>query len=151
MPVKTKDIANELGFKTSSEINPVLYRMERNGIVRRCEGEKVMWTLNSDGGSQQAALLNDPGIVGFGTRIKSEPQQAMGGFSVQEVDFVQPMSFHSGNVKCETNDVSDDDPFMGNVSCSQLSEVGYDSSQSEPSLGFDQINDARRTPILLDK
>lgn len=145
MPVKTKDIANELGFKTSSEINPVLYRMERNGIVRRCEGEKVMWTLNSDGGSQQAALLNDPGIVGFGTRIKSEPQQAMGGFSVQEVDFVQPMSFHSGNVKCETNDVSDDDPFMGNVSCSQLSEVGYDSSQSEPSLGFDQINDARRT------
>lgn len=146
MPVKTKDIANELGFKTSSEINPVLYRMERNGIVRRREGEKVMWTLNSDGGSQQAALLNDPGIVGFGTRIKSEPQQAMGGFSVQEVDFVQPMSFHSGNVKCETNDVSDDDPFMGNVSCSQLSEVGYDSSQSEPSLGFDQINDARRTP-----
>lgn len=145
MPVKTKDIANELGFKTSSEINPVLYRMERNGIVRRLEGEKVMWTLNSDGGSQQAALLNDPGIVGFGTRIKSEPQQAMGGFSVQEVDFVQPMSFHSGNVKCETNDVSDDDPFMGNVSCSQLSEVGYDSSQSEPSLGFDQINDARRT------
>lgn len=145
MPVKTKDIANELGFKTSSEINPVLYRMERNGIVRRREGEKVMWTLNSDGGSQQAALLNDPGIVGFGTRIKSEPQQAMGGFSVQEVDFVQPMSFHSGNVKCETNDVSDDDPFMGNVSCSQLSEVGYDSSQSEPSLGFDQINDARRT------
>lgn len=145
MPVKTKDIANELGFKTSSEINPVLYRMERNGIVRRCEGEKVMWTLNSDGGSQQAALLNDPGIVGFGTRIKSEPQQAMGGFSVQEVDFVQPMSFHSRNVKCETNDVSDDDPFMGNVSCSQLSEVGYDSSQSEPSLGFDQINDARRT------
>lgn len=145
MPVKTKDIANELGFKTSSEINPVLYRMERNGIVRRREGEKVMWTLNSDGGSQQAALLNDPGIVGFGTRIKSEPQQAMGGFSVQEVDFVQPMSFHSGNVKCETNDVSDDDPFMGNVSCSQLSEVGYDSSQSKPSLGFDQINDARRT------
>lgn len=145
MPVKTKDIANELGFKTSSEINPVLYRMERNGIVRRREGEKVMWTLNSDGGSQQAALLNDPGIVGFGTRIKSEPQQAMGGFSVQEVDFVQPMSFHSGNVKCETNDISDDDPFMGNVSCSQLSEVGYDSSQSEPSLGFDQINDARRT------
>lgn len=145
MPVKTKDIANELGFKTSSEINPVLYRMERKGIVRRLEGEKVMWTLNSDGGSQQAALLNDPGIVGFGTRIKSEPQQAMGGFSVQEVDFVQPMSFHSGNVKCETNDVSDDDPFMGNVSCSQLSEVGYDSSQSEPSLGFDQINDARRT------
>lgn len=145
MPVKTKDIANELGFKTSSEINPVLYRMERNGIVRRREGEKVMWTLNSDGGSQQAALLNDPGIVGFGTRIKSELQQAMGGFSVQEVDFVQPMSFHSGNVKCETNDVSDDDPFMGNVSCSQLSEVGYDSSQSEPSLGFDQINDARRT------
>lgn len=145
MPVKTIDIAKELGFKSSSEINPVLYRMERNGIVRRCEGEKVMWTLNSDEGSQQAALLNDPGIVGYGTRIKSEPQQSMGGFSVQEVDFVQPMSFHSGNIKCESNDVSDDDPFMGNVSCSQLSEVGYESSQSEPSLGFDQINDARRT------
>lgn len=144
MPVKTIDIAKGLGFKSSSEINPVLYRMEKNGIVRRCEGEKMMWTLNSDGESQQAALLNDPGIVGFGTRIKSEPQQTMGVFSVQEVDFVQPMSLHSGNVKCESNDVSDDDPFMGNVSCSQLSEVGYESSQSEPSLGFDQINDARR-------
>lgn len=74
MLVKIIDIVKGLGFKFFLEINFVFYRMEKNGIVRRCEGEKMMWILNFDGELQQVALLNDFGIVGFGIRIKSESQ-----------------------------------------------------------------------------
>lgn len=49
MFVKIIDIVKGLGFKFFLEINFVFYRMEKNGIVRMCEGEKVMWILNSDG------------------------------------------------------------------------------------------------------
>ncbi|XP_048728595.2 uncharacterized protein LOC125646393 [Ostrea edulis] len=157
MPVKTMDIARHLGFRTSGQINPTLYNMERKGIVKKsCEGP-VTWVLNSFGGSGEMALLDDPGIVGMGM-LECNPQHAnggsqiaSGGIVVQETNFAQPSpyTFDTRTVKCEGFDTSSEDPFMGNISISQLSEVGYESSQSEPSLSFDQINDAER--ILKNK
>ncbi|XP_061175331.1 double-stranded RNA-specific adenosine deaminase-like [Saccostrea echinata] len=155
MPIKSIDVARHLGFRTSRDINPTLYNMEKTGIVKKCgERGSVMWILNPTEGSQQAALLDDPGIIGLGMLQNSpqiayrEPQQATGGIRV-EGQFAQsyntPNTFDRNFDQCASSDVSTEDPFMGNLTSNQLSEIEYESSQSEPSLNFDQINDARRT------
>ncbi|XP_062578030.1 double-stranded RNA-specific adenosine deaminase-like [Saccostrea cucullata] len=155
MPIKSIDIARHLGFRTSREINPTLYHMEKTGIVQR-SGDRgsVTWILNPAEGTQQAALLDDPGIVGVGMLQNSpqfayvEPQQDSGGIKVEgqfEQSFNASNTFNSNFSQCASADVSIEDPFMGNLTSNQLSEIEYESSQSEPSLNLDQINDAKRT------
>mgnify|MGYP003685901723 CR=1 FL=1 len=146
MPVKSFDIARALGFKTSKEINPTLYKMERSGIVAKCGEEMSMWILNSDGrGLQQTAPLNDPGIVEF-AMARNEPWQYPGA-TTQESEQVQSFNDQLGSIKCESTNDNYDNPSMGGGDLSSPITGAY--AEEEMDVNMEQISPlCQSTPLV---
>lgn len=48
IPVNSSDIAETLGFRSKKEINPILYRLQKKGIVRKVNDVPPLWCVSEE-------------------------------------------------------------------------------------------------------
>lgn len=55
LPIKSQEIAQRVGMQKSHDVNPVLYKLESDGLLWKTDQQPPAWALISNRGRQQGA------------------------------------------------------------------------------------------------